>query len=343
MAAKKIIRLAVLAAAVVGGGLWAQHWYSEGRWQERTDNAYLRADIAALTSRVPGEVVEVPVRDNQSVKKGDVLLRIDPRDYAARLANARAKVAEAEAALVANSRMQAMQGAMVEEAGAALASTKAEQNRMQQDYARASTLVREGVATRARLETATAGQSAANAAVSRSAAGLKAARTQVDAMVAERARIAAQIEAARAAVQLAELDLEATTVKAPSDGLVGSLAVKLGERVTPGQRLLSLVSGSIWVEANYKETQLTRVLVGQQAEVEVDAFPDHAIAATVESLAPASGAEFALLPPDNATGNFTKIVQRVPVKLTLKLPPELAGKLRAGMSVEATIHTKPAA
>lgn len=341
MAAKKMIRLAALAVVLTAAALWAQHWYQTGRWHESTDNAYVRADIAALTPRVAGEVIEVAVHDNQSVKKGDVLVRIDPRDYAARLASARARVAEAEAALVTNERTQAMQAAMVDEARASVASAQAEQHRSNKDYARADALVREGVATQARLDTATAANSAAAAAVTRGTAGLKAARTQVDTVVAGRAQLLAQGEAARAAVQLAELDLEATTITAPADGLIGNLAVKPGERVTPGLRLLSLVSGTVWVEANYKETQLTRVLVGQRAEVEVDAFPGQHIEATVESVAPASGAEFALLPPDNATGNFTKIVQRVPVKLNMQLPPELVGKLRAGMSVEAIINTKP--
>ena len=341
MAAKKIVRVVVLLAVMAGGALWAHHWYQTGRWVESTDNAYLRADIAAITPRVGGEIIEVAVRDNQAVKRGDVLVRIDPRDYQARLANARARVAEAEAALITNERQQAMQAAMVEEARASLSSAQADAGRIRKDYVRADALVREGVATQARLDTATAAQSAANAAVARGSAGVKAASTQVDTVVAQRASLVAQGEALKAAVQLAELDLEATTIRAPADGLVGSLTAKLGERVAPGQRLLSLVSGAIWVEANYKETQLTKVVVGQPATVQVDTFPDQPLEAVVESVAPASGAEFALLPPDNATGNFTKIVQRVPVKLVLKLPPELAGKLRAGMSVEADINTKP--
>jgi len=341
MAAKQIIRGVVLLAVVAGGAVWAQHWYQTGRWEQSTDNAYVRADIASITPRVGGEIVEVAVRDNQAVKKGDVLVRIDPRDYEARLANARAKVAEAEAALITNERQQAMQAAMVEEARAGLVSAQADQGRIKKDFARANALVREGVATQARLDTATAAQSAANAAVTRGSAGVKAATTQVDTVIAQRASLQAQGEAARAAVKLAELDLEATTIRAPSDGLVGNLSAKLGERVNPGLRLLSLVSPAVWVEANYKETQLTHVVVGQTAEVEVDAFPGQKIPATVESVAPASGAEFALLPPDNATGNFTKIVQRVPVKLTLQVPEALAGKLRAGMSVEAVIDTKP--
>jgi len=344
MAANKIVRTVVLAAVAVGAAAWGLHWWNTGRWLESTDNAYVRADIAVITPRIAGEIIEVAVRENQLVKKGDVLVRIDPRDYQAKLANAQAAVAQAEAALVANLRQQEMQSAMIEEARATLNAAEADRVRVRKDFERAESLVKDGVATQARLDTASAGYQSAQAQVTRGSAALKAARTQVGTLEADRASLEAKLQAARAAEQLAELDLEATTLRAPSDGLVGNLSAKLGERVNAGLRLLSLVSsGPVWVEANFKETQLTRVVVGQPATVHVDAFPDAAIKARVESIAPASGAEFALLPPDNATGNFTKIVQRVPVKLTLELTPEQNQRLRSGMSVEAEIDTKPGA
>ena len=342
MAANKIVRTAVLGALAVGAVAFGVHWWQTGRWLESTDNAYVRADIAVITPRIAGEIVEVAVRENQLVKKGEVLVRIDPRDYQARLANAQAQVAQAEAALVANSRQQEMQAAMIDEARASLNAAEADCVRVRKDYERASSLVKDGVATQARLDTASAGYQSAQATVTRGSAALKAARTQIGTLEAERARLEAQLQATKAAEQLAALDLEATVLRAPSDGLVGNLAAKLGERVSPGLRLLSLVAaGTVWVEANYKETQLTHVAVGQPVLVHVDAFPDAEIKGRVESVAPASGAEFALLPADNATGNFTKIVQRVPVKVTLEVPAELADKLRSGMSVEAEINTKP--
>jgi len=342
MAANKIVRTAVLGALAVGAVAFGVHWWQTGRWLESTDNAYVRADIAVITPRIAGEIVEVAVRENQLVKKGEVLVRIDPRDYQARLANAQAQVAQAEAALVANSRQQEMQAAMIDEARASLNAAEADRVRVRKDYERASSLVKDGVATQARLDTASAGYQSAQATVTRGSAALKAARTQIGTLEAERARLEAQLQATKAAEQLAALDLEATVLRAPSDGLVGNLAAKLGERVSPGLRLLSLVAaGTVWVEANYKETQLTHVAVGQPVLVHVDAFPDAEIKGRVESVAPASGAEFALLPADNATGNFTKIVQRVPVKVTLEVPAELADKLRSGMSVEAEINTKP--
>ena len=342
MAANKIVRTVVLGALAVGAVAFGVHWWQTGRWLESTDNAYVRADIAVITPRIAGEIVEVAVRENQLVKKGEVLVRIDPRDYQARLANARAQVAQAEAALVANSRQQEMQAAMIDEARASLSAAEADRVGVRKDYERAESLVKDGVATQARLDTASAGYQSAQAAVTRGSAGLKVARTQVGTLEAERARLEAQLQAAKAAEQLAALDLEATVLRAPSDGLVGNLAAKLGERVSPGLRLLSLVAaGPVWVEANFKETQLTHVVVGQPVRVHVDAFPGAEIQGRVESVAPASGAEFALLPADNATGNFTKIVQRVPVKVTLELPAELREKLRSGMSVEAEINTKP--
>ena len=313
MAANKIVRTVVLGALAVGAVAFGVHWWQTGRWLESTDNAYVRADIAVITPRIAGEIVEVAVRENQLVKKGEVLVRIDPRDYQARLANA-----QAEAALVANSRQQEMQAAMIDEARASLSAAEADRVRVRKDYERAESLVKDGVATQARLDTASAGYQSAQAAVTRGSAGLKVARTQVGTLEAERARLEAQLQAAKAAEQLAALDLEATVLRAPSDGLVGNLAAKLGERVSPGLRLLSLVAaGPVWVEANFKETQLTHVVVGQPVRVHVDAFPGAEIQGRVESVAPASGAEFALLPADNATGNFTKIVQRVPVKVTL--------------------------
>ncbi|WP_158608589.1 HlyD family secretion protein [Stagnimonas aquatica] len=342
MAANKIVRTVVLGALAVGAVAFGLHWWQTGRWLESTDNAYVRADIAVITPRVAGEIVEVAVRENQLVKKGEVLVRIDPRDYQARLANAQAQVAQAEAALLANSRQQEMQVAMIDEARASLNAAEADRVRVRKDYERASSLVKDGVATQARLDTASAGYQSAQATVTRGSAALKAARTQVGTLEAERARLEAQLQAAKAAEQLSALDLEATVLRAPGDGLVGNLAAKLGERVSPGLRLLSLVAaGPVWVEANFKETQLTHVVVGQPVLVHVDAFPDTEIQGRVESVAPASGAEFALLPADNATGNFTKIVQRVPVKVTLEVPAALADKLRSGMSVEAEINTKP--
>ena len=342
MQGKGRIGAMVLGAVALGVSAFAVHWWTTARWQERTDNAYLRGDIALITPRVTAEVIEVAVTANQSVKKGEVLVRLDARDYAARLANAKANLAQAEAGLVANTQGRRVQDSLIAEARAQLSAATADRSKAQKDFERADKLVREGVATTARLDIATASLDAARAQVTRAEAGLRAAETQIGLLDAERAKLEAQGQSVQAALQLAELDFDATTLRAPVDGVIGDLNARVGERVTPGLRLLSLVSsGPLWVEANFKETQLTKVTPGQSVIVHIDAFPDADLTGTVQSLSPASGAEFALLPPDNATGNFTKIVQRVPVRVALELTPEWRARLRPGMSVEATIQTKP--
>lgn len=333
-----IIGIALLIAAALG-----LRWWLHGRFIESTDNAYIRADITAITPRVSGEVLAVPVKNNQAVKKGDLLLQIDRADYEARLANARAQIAVREAALAANIQQKAAQQSMIEEARATLNAARADESRSHKDWDRAKTLVEQGVATHQRLDTATAAYKSAEAGVTRAEASVKAAGQQSLTLDADRERLIAELEAAKASYRLAEIDLAATELRAPVDGVIGDLAARVGERVNAGMRMLSVVPLSeVFVEANFKETQLTRMAIGQTAEVEVDAFPGRILSGHIDSVSPASGAEFSLLPPDNATGNFNKIVQRVPVKILLDVPPELAGLLRPGMSVEAIVDTRTA-
>ncbi|HSW15362.1 MAG TPA: HlyD family secretion protein [Solimonas sp.] len=335
------LRLVILGLLLVAGlGLGAR-WWLHGRYIESTDNAYVRADITAITSRISGEIVEVAVRNNQAVKKGELLARIDPRDYEAKVENARAAVAMREASLKANVEQKSYQAAMIREAEANAVATVADRQRLEKDWQRADRLVKEGVANQARLDTASAAYKSGAAQVERAQAGVAAARQQSATIDADRARQQAELEAARAMLKLAEIDYSATELRAPVDGVVGDLAARVGERVNAGLRLLSLVPlQAVFVEANFKETQLTQIRVGQQAEIEVDAYPGNPLQARIDSVSPASGAEFALLPPDNATGNFNKIVQRVPVKLVFDDPGALNGLLRPGMSVEVSIDTR---
>lgn len=336
----RLILLAAAAALIVFG----YRWWTHGRYVESTDDAYVRADSTVITPRVGGEIVEVGVHDNQDVHKGDVLAKIDDRDYAARVASARAAVAAAQAALQANGEQIKLQQATVAQARATLAAANADQVRLDKDYKRAQQLVGEGVATQQRLDTATAAQLSGRAQIKRAEAALEAAQQQVSAVTSDSERYQAQIESQQAALALAELDLEATTLRAPIDGSVGDLAARLGERVAPGQRLMTLVPlAAVYVEANYKETQLHRMQIGQPVDVKVDAMPGVVIHGRVDSLSPASGAEFSLLPPQNATGNFTKIVQRVPVRIALQLDDATRGRLRPGMSVVADVDTQAAA
>lgn len=338
---KSFLRIAVPTAAIVAALAFGIYWYNTGRFLQSTDDAYVRADMSAITPRVGGEILAVHVVHNQLVRKGDVLVEIDPRDYAARVANAQAAVASAQASILANQEQLKLQQANIAEARANLAATEADQVRLQKDWVRAQQLVRDGVATSQRLDSSQAAYKSGLANVARGEAALKATQQQVGALQAEGERLQAQLQAQTALLQLAQIDLDTTTLRAPIDGSVGDLAARVGERVAAGQRLLSLVPlQDVYVEANYKETQLTRMNIGQPVTIRVDAFPGAHLRGHVDSLSPASGAEFALLPAQNATGNFTKIVQRVPVKIALEADEPLRGRLRPGMSVVATVDTQ---
>jgi membrane fusion protein (multidrug efflux system) len=341
---KSVLRIAVPAAAAVAALAFGIYWYQTGRFLQSTDDAYVRADMSSITPRVGGEILAVHVVDNQAVHKGDLLVEIDPRDYAAHLANAQAAVASAQASILANQDQLALQQSNIAQARATLEASQADQVRLQKDWARAQQLVHEGVATSQRLDSAQAAFKSGEANVARSQAALQAAQQQVGALQAEGARLQAQLQAQTAMQQLAQIDLDTTTLRAPIDGSVGDLAARVGERVGSGERLLSLVPlQAVYVEANYKETQLTRMSIGQPVTLKVDAFPGERLRGHVDSVSPASGAEFALLPAQNATGNFTKIVQRVPVKIVLEADEPLRGRLRPGMSVVATVDTHPSA
>ncbi|GAC1620172.1 MAG: HlyD family secretion protein [Nevskia sp.] len=343
-ARRQILRLAIPVAVLGALGVYGAYWYRTARYIQSTDNAYVRADISALTPRVTGEIVALHVRDNQAVKFNDLLIEIDPGDYAAKVESAHAAVAQAEAALANNGQQRSLQQSTIAETQASLNAARASEQQARREWERAQALVRDGVATHQRLDNAEAAYKSAVAAVARAAAGVQGSQRQLEALKdSDHARLEALLSAAKAQARLAEIDLAATQIRAPIDGSVGDLAARLGERVQVGQRLMSLVPlDKVYVEANFKETQLTRMSVDQDAEVSIDAFPGRTIKGHIESLSPASGAEFALLPAQNATGNFTKIVQRVPVRIALDANAALRGLLRPGMSVEAKIFTKPA-
>lgn len=341
----RLMRLAVLLIVLIAAAVFGWRWWTVGRFLVSTDNAYLRADISVLTPRIGGEIVTLKVRDNQTVAAGDLLLEIDRRDYAAKVDSARAAVAEAQAALAGNGQQRGQQDAAIAEARAQVAAARASEVQTRGELDRARSLLKDGVATRQRLDNAEAGHLNAVAAVARAAAGVQAAeRAMTTLSDSSRARLEAALAASEAQLKLAEIDLAATAIVAPVAGTVGDLSARLGERVQPGQRLLSLVPlDQLYVEANFKETQLTGMRIGQPVDVEIDAFPDAVLHGRVDSFSPASGAEWALLPAQNATGNFTKVVQRVPVRIALDDRTALAGRLRPGLSVEAIIDTRIAA
>ena len=338
---KKPIILAVLAAALGFGGYEGYHWWTDGRFMVSTDDAYVQADITILSAKISGYVASVAVTNNQSVKAGDLIAKIDDGDYRLALQSAKGKLATQESAIARIGRQVEAGRASVAQAEAQVVSAQAEAERAESDYARQQQLARSDYTSRAALENAKAARDKANAEVKSAQAALAAAQANVEVLAAQRdegERLAAEY---RTAVEKAERDLSFTEIRAPLDGVIGNKAMEVGTYVQPGARLAALVPlTSVHVDANFKETQLASLKPGQKVHVKVDAFPDSDIIGTVESVSPASGAVFSLLPPENATGNFTKIVQRVPVRVTVS--PEVAqqGLLRPGLSVVVDVDTR---
>ncbi len=333
-----ILALLVVLVAAVGGG-W--HWWTEWRFLQSTDDAYVQSDITAISPKVEGYIKEVRVADNQSVAAGDVLFVIDDRDFAAKKAQAEAVVATQEAIVATYASRLKFQQAMIEQASATVQSAEADLNRTQLDYKRYAALVGGDYATRQRFETAEADQRKAEAALDRTRAAVGAEHNQLAVLQSQKREEEARLQQARASLQLAQNDLDNTLIRAPVAGVVGNRGGRAGQYVKPGTQLLALVPlPYAYVTANFKETQLTHMRPGQPADITVDAYPDQKLTGHIESFAPASGAQFSLLPPDNATGNFTKIVQRVPVRIALPADGPLARLLRPGLSVTVTVDTR---
>ncbi len=312
---------------IIGLLAWAAEYWLIGQYYVSTDDAYLAADSSLIAAKIPGYVTAVDVLQDQSVKQGQLLAEIDPRDYQNALAAAQAEVANAQAGLT-------LQSARIEAARAALAAARARLGFARADAARYAALSANGASARQQAQAASTTLATASAQVSADQANL-------DAAQAELAVLTAQLAGARAHAAQAALDLSNTQIRAPFDGVVGDKTVALGDYLQPGAEIMAIVPLSqVYVVANYKETQIEAIRPGQSVSVHVDGFPDLTVQGHVDSVFPASGQEFALLPPDNATGNFTKIVQRVPVKIVLDLTPDLIGKLRPGMSVEPEIDTR---
>jgi membrane fusion protein (multidrug efflux system) len=340
---RKPILLSLLTIVAIGAIAGGYYWLTVARFQYDTDDAYLQSDITVISPKISGYVTVVAVKDNQQVKPGDVLIKIDDTEYAAKVAQARATV-EARRAAIANldSRL-VWQQSSIAQAQADIAGADAELRRASADKQRQQSLLRADVAAPSRVETAEADADKAQANVAKSRARYDAERAQLAVLQTERKQDQADLEQAQAELALAQNDLDNTVIKAPVAGVVGNRAAEAGLYVRPGTMLLSVVPlDQVWVEANFKETALRHMTPGQPVSVEIDAFPGIELTGTVDSLAPATGAKFSLLPPENATGNFTKIVQRVPVKITLPPDNVLAGRLRPGMSAVVSIDSRQA-
>jgi membrane fusion protein (multidrug efflux system) len=351
---KKLIVGSVLGLLLAAGAGVGYQYATVWSHQESTDNAYVRADITPVAAKIEGYVSKLAVTDNQQVKAGDVLMVIEPADFQARVARAEADVATAQAnlqTLIAARRSAGAelgaQAGVIGQAAANVAAAQANAVRASNDERRFAELAGRGWTTKARLDQARAEAASARAAVTAARAGVSAQQGTSGALAAGTARAdaaivagQAQVRAAMAALSAAKLDLTRTVVRAPVDGVVGNRAVREGQFVKAGQQLLAVVPvAEAYVVANFKETQLEKMKVGQRVELHLDAYPSLEIAGRLESLAPASGAQFALIPTDSATGNFTKIVQRVPVRIAVDKNSLGAQLLRPGLSVEATVDT----
>ncbi len=335
-----LIAGASLAALAAASYLGWQYW-SVWRFEVSTDDAYVEADSTTIAPRVSGYLTRVVVNDNEHVKVGQVLAQIDDRDFKVALEQAKADVLAAEATVANKQASLDAQQSVIDGAKATLDVDKANETFAEQDNVRYSHLATTGYGSVQNAQQAIARIAAARASIARDTASLTNAQKQVDILKAEVAQAKAALVHDEAVQDQAELNLSYTTIISPIDGVVGNRTLRVGQYVQAGTQLMAAVPmNATYIVGNFKETQLQDVRPGQSVTVEVDTFPGVEIPAHVNSLAPASGQQFALLPPDNATGNFTKIVQRIPVKITLDPDGPLAGVLRPGMSVYPTIETK---
>jgi membrane fusion protein (multidrug efflux system) len=331
-----LVVLGLAAAAQYGADYWRT-----GRFLVGTDDAYVQADSTLIAPRLSGYISEVDVTDNQPVKAGQVLARIDDRDFQTALRQAAADRAAAEAEIRSIDAQLRLQASIIEQATQQVTSDEAALHFAEQDNARYDVLAKAGAGSRQAAQQTESLLVQRGAGLHRAQAALVAARQQTEVLAAGRIKAQAQLEHYQAAEQQARLNLGYATITAPVDGVVGARSLRVGQYVQAGTQLMAVVPlDAVYIVANFKETQLTRVRPGQPVEVSVDTFPDAHVTGHVDSVAPATGLEFALLPPDNATGNFTKIVQRLPVKIVLDR--NASGLLRPGMSVEPVIDTKDA-
>jgi membrane fusion protein (multidrug efflux system) len=339
---KRKLIVALLLSGAAAAAVWGVRYWTVGRFLVSTDDAYVKADYTSVAPKVSGYVSEVLVADNQAVRAGQILARIDDRDFRAALAQAQADFAAADAAVRNIDAQLGMQRPIIEQARAGVAADEAASAFARQESERYATLARSGAAPAQRAQQTLAALREKDADTRREQAGLLAAESKLAVLATEHGKAEAQRARAAAALRQAELNLSYTTLVAPIDGTVGARALRSGQFVQAGTPLMAVVPlHAAYVVANFKETQLGRVRSGQPVEIRVDGLPGARLRGRVDSIAPASGLEFALLPPDNATGNFTKIVQRIPVKIVFD-PGASNVRLRSGMSVEPVIDTRAA-
>jgi len=344
-AARRVAKWLGLGVAVLGITIAATRygwsWWTVGRFIESTDDAYVGGEVTTIASKVAGFVDIIAVTDTQLVKTGDLLVKLDDRDYRAQMARADATVATQEAALANREAARRLQNAVVEQSSAEIAAATAEVVRTQYDLDRYRALSSDRFASIQRFEQAEADYKKAVALERKAKAALQAAERQFDVIDTEKQQAEAALSQAKAERDLASLNLGFTEIRSPIDGMIGNRSARVGAYTTIGAQLLSVVPAhGLWVDANFKESQLAQMSAGQPAEVTADVLPGIHFRGRVASLAPATGAQFSVIPAENATGNFTKIVQRVPVRIILEDDAAELGKLRPGLSVVARVDQR---
>jgi membrane fusion protein, multidrug efflux system len=339
---KRVVVIAIsplLFTALVWFGCY---WWTEGRFIETTDDAYVGGDVTTLSSKIAGFIESVTVVDNQSVHAGDLLVKLDDRDYRAQFARAQASVAAQIAAMANLDASRRLQQSMIDQAEADIGATVAELARARFDFDRYRTLSNDRFAPLQRFQQADADHEKALAADRKARAALEAAKRRLDVIDTQKEQSRAALDQAMAERDLATLNLAYTEIRAPIDGVVGNRSARAGAYATVGVQLLAIVPAhGLWVDANFKEGQLAGMREGQITRIVADVLPAIRFKGHVGSLAPATGAQFSVIPPENATGNFTKIVQRVPVRILLEDDASELGKLRPGLSVVVQVDERP--
>lgn len=336
--------LPVILIAVVGVLLILYAWrlppFSSAR--QTTENAYVRGSVTVIAPKVDGYVAQVRVQDYMWVEAGQVLVELDDRNYRQRLEQARANLAAQQANLANSTQSQRVREAAIANVEAQLAAAQANLARARADMRRANALVGDGSLSQRERDQTLAALRQAEAALGQAQAARRSAGEDVRSVIVNREALSAAVGNAQAALRLAEIDLANTRIHAPQAGQLGEIGVRLGQYVTPGTQLMQLVPRRLWVVANFKESQTARIRPGQAAWFRVDALDGAVLKGRVERLSPATGSEFSVIKTDNATGNFTKVAQRLPVRIAIDPDQELAQRLRPGLSVEATVDTASA-
>ena len=340
---RRTVLIALGVVALIAGGVWLARWWTVGRFIESTDDAYLQADSVTVAPKVSGYVTEVYVADNQMVKPGDPLVHLDARQYQVALDQALATIDARKADIERAQADIKQKQSNIAQAQAQERVARVSAQHASDEVRRYAPLIATGAESSERMAELTSTRDQANATLAANAAAVDAARSQIGSATAQLAQARAQLEAAEASAQQSRLDLENTMVRSALGGKVGDRTVRVGQYVQPGTRMLTVVPvRSTYLLANFKETQVGRMRVGQPVEMHVDALPGHTLHGVIDSFSPGTGSQFALLPPENATGNFTKIVQRVPVRIRIDTGAETRSVLLPGLSVTVDVDTRSA-